>query len=150
MNEHEWRLAELYAHAYELERAMRYAEASDAFLVLADGEEESGDMAAARSLRTRALRNYVTAWARKRWPRGSIHLEHVDIAQSSPRARRSRIDLTIRRRQRTANYWERVSVGRRGDVRLEESDTGDEERLGQSWREWVGYERQPWQRGGQG
>lgn len=111
-------LNELYAHAADLERDMRYASASDAFLVLADAEEERGETEAASSLRRRALRNHVTVWARQRWPREGIHIENVDIAQFSPvRARRSRIDLAVRRRE--ASRWEYVSVGRGGDVRLE-------------------------------
>ena len=136
-------LAQLYVHAADLERDMRYVDASDAFLVLADAEEERGEAKAASSLRRHALRNYVTAWARQRWPREGIHIENVSFAQFSPRARRSRIDLSVRRRE--AGRWERISVGRRGDVRLEEADLGGERH--QDYREWAGYERQPWQRG---
>ena len=141
-------MSELYAHAAALERDMRYVDASDAFLVLADAAEERGEVEDASSLRRRALRNYVTAWARQRWPREGIHIENVDIARfwflpyASPR---SRIDLSVRRRD--AGRWERVSVGRSGDVRLEANPHG--RRGGYvTHREWTDYvERQPWQRG---
>ena len=140
-------ISKLYAHAANLERGMRYADASDAFLVIADAEEERGEADAATSLRRQALRNYVAAWARQRWPREDIFIENIDIAQFSPRARRSRIDLAVRRCD--AGRWERVSVGRRGDVRLEEADLGGGKRH-QNYRAWIGRERQPWQRGDDG
>ena len=111
-------LAELYVHADGLESDMHYADASDAFLVLADAAEERGEVKDAFSLRHRALRNFVTAWARERWPREGIHSMNVTISTFSPRARRSRIDLYVWRR--AAGRGEHVSVGRRGDVRLEE------------------------------
>ena len=109
-------MSELYAHAAGLERDMRYADASDAFLVLADAAEEDGETQDALSLRHRALRNHVTSWARQRWPREGIHVYDVVITGFPPR-RRSRIDLTVRRR--VASRWEQVSVGRRSVVRLE-------------------------------
>ena len=141
-------LSELYMHAVALERDMRYADASDAFLVLADAAEEYGETEDASSLRRRALRNYVTAWARQRWPREGIHIENVDIARFwfLQRARRSRIDLSVRRRD--AGRWERVSVGRRGDVRLEENPHGRRGGYVTS-QEWAAHERQPWQGGGE-
>lgn len=116
-------LSELYAHAAALEHDMRYVDASDAFLVLADAAEEHGETEDASSLRRRALRNHVTAWARQRWPREGIHVSNIVIDAFPPR-RRSRIDLTVRRRD--AGRWEHVSVGRRGDVRLEAN----------MWRPW--------------
>ena len=115
---------DLYMHVSDLERDMRYADASDAFLVLADAAEERGQAEAAAILRRRALRNYVTAWARAHWPREGIHIDNVDVARFwfLPRRGRRRIDLSVRRRD--AGRWERVSVGRRGDVRLEENPHG--------------------------
>ena len=139
---------DLWNRADGLERDMRYTDASDAFFVLADAAEERGEAEDASSLRRRALRNYVTAWARQRWPREGIHIENVDIARFwfSQLARRSRIDLSVRRRD--AGRWERVSVGRRGDVRLEENPHGRRGGYVTS-EEWAARERQPRQRGGE-
>ena len=116
----------LYVQAAALEHDMRYADASDAFLVLADAAEEHGEAEEAARMRQRALRNHVTAWARQRWPREGIHVINVDIVESWPGAHRTRIHLTVWRRD--AERWEWVSVGRRGDVRLETGGGIDDER----------------------
>ena len=107
---------ELRESAARLERAGDYTSARDVFLVVGDAAEEMGHMVYAREVRRRAAQNHVTAWARQRWPREGIHVSNVVITGFPPR-RRSRIDLTVRRRN--ASRWEQVSVGRRGDVRLE-------------------------------
>ena len=107
----------LYVDAATLERDMRYEEASDAFLVLADAAEERGETEDASSLRGRALRNHVAAWSRQRWPREGIHVHNVVVMPPWPGVRRTRIHLTVWRRD--AERWEWVSVGRRGDVRFE-------------------------------
>ena len=120
-------IIELYAHVADLERDMRYADASDALLVLADAEEERGETGAASNLRDEALRNYVTAWARQRWPEEEIHIHDVKFRPDFPK-RRSRVDLQVRRGPRSAPAWALVTVGRRGDVRLEYDPYKDAER----------------------
>ena len=139
-------LSELFVHAENLEHNMHYEDASEAFLVLADAAEERGEMKDARDLRRRALRNYVTVWARERWPREGIHVMNVTTQTLSPRARRSRIDLYVWRR--VAGRGEHVSVGRKGDVRLEKHPRDHRPPVTrQGYAEWSGRARL---RGGDG
>ena len=110
-----------YVEAASLERAEDYAAARDAFQVVADAAEEMGDVDYAGEARRRSLLNHVTAWAQRRWPGESIHIHNVTFSQfpfGTFGQRRSRVDLSIRRLD-YPNVWARVTVGRRGDVRLE-------------------------------
>ena len=116
---------ELYEAAARLERAGDYASARDAFLVAGDAAEEMGSMVYmvyAREARRRAMQNHVAAWARRRWPdEGEIHIHDVTFSQfpfGTFGRRRSRVDMQV-----VIGSWYRrvahVTVGRRGDVRLE-------------------------------
>ena len=107
---------EMYEAAARLERAGNYTSARDAFLVAGDAAEEMGSMEYAREARRRATMNHVTAWARQRWPAEEIHIHDVTFSEfpfGTFGRRRSRVDLRIRR------LHHHVTVGRRGDVRLE-------------------------------
>ena len=108
--------AELYADAAALEREGRYAESRDAFLVVSDAMEEAGDASLAREARIRSLRNHVLIWARQRWPEIGDELFPLHIAYNAlgQPSRHARAKLVIRRYP----FWARVTVGRRGDVRL--------------------------------
>ena len=120
---------ELYESAARLERAGAYTYARDAFLVVGDAAEERGRMDDAREARRRAMQNHVTAWARQRWPREEIHIHDVLFSEwpfGTFGRRRSRVDLQICVRPYPsqvgygyATTRAHVTVGRRGDVRLE-------------------------------
>ena len=106
----------MYEAAARLERVGDYTSARDAFLVVGDAAEERGRMDDAREARRRATLNHVTAWARQRWPAEEIHTHDVTFSEfpfGTFGRRRSRVDLRIRR------LHHHVTVGRRGDVRLE-------------------------------
>ena len=108
--------AVLYAEAVVLEREERYAEARDAFLVVADAMEEAGDMSLARESRIRSLKNHVLLWARRRWPDIGDQLfpHHVTFSREAEGGAHSRAHLFVRRYP----LWAHVTVSRRGDVRL--------------------------------
>lgn len=120
---------ELYEASARLERAGDYASARDTFLVVSDAAEEMGFMEYAREARRRATLNHVTAWARQRWPTEGIFIHNVEFNQfpfGTFGRRRSRVDLQIRRVPGDVRRgpgavlsWTRVTMGRRGDVRLE-------------------------------
>ena len=121
----------MYEAAARLERARDYASARDAFLVVGDAAEEMGSMEYAREARRRATVNHVTAWARQRWPTEEIHIHDVEFSQfpfGTFGRRRSRVDMQVRRGPRSAPAWARVTVGLRGDVRLEHDPYRDAER----------------------
>lgn len=112
---------EIYEAAGRLERAGDYASASDAFLVVGDAAEEIGCMEYAREARRRAMQNHVAAWARRRWPAEEIYIHNVRFSQfpyGTFGGRRSRVDMQIRPRNEWATA-SHVTVGRRGDIRLE-------------------------------
>lgn len=140
---------ELYEAAARLERAGRFTEARDAFLVAGDAAEElsssacghddcaeSREMARlcmntyaadyARDARRRAMQNHVTAWARHRWPEEN-HLVHDVTFSQFPFGtfgrRASRVDMQIRRRFQHPLQVTHVTVGRRGDIRIEDSES---------------------------
>ena len=125
---------ELYEAAARLERAGDYASARDAFLVVGDAAEEMAArrrfrMDDAREARRRAMQNHVAAWARQRWPTEEIFIHDVWFSEfpfGTFGRRRSRVDMQIRRAPGEVRGgpgavlpWTRVTVGRRGDVRLE-------------------------------
>ncbi len=117
-------LSDLYEVAARLERARDFASARDAFLVVGDAAEESGIMDGARDARRRSMINHVVAWARERWPADDLHIHDVHFSQFpfgifGGRGRRSRVDLQVRRRNQYPNTWTHVTVGRRGDIRIE-------------------------------
>ena len=114
-------LATFYNEAAQLEWAGDFEAARDAFQVAADAAEEMGAFEWPGEARRRALQNHVAAWAVRRWPAESISIHDVRFSQfpfGTFGRRRSRVDLSIRRR-RYPNVWARVTVGRRGDIRLE-------------------------------
>ena len=113
---------ELYEAAARLERAGDYTSARDAFLVVGDAAEEMGSMEYAREARRRATVNHVTAWARQRWPTEETSIHDVMFSQfpfGTFGRRRSRVDMQVRRRYQYPTTVAHVTVGRRGDVRLE-------------------------------
>lgn len=122
--------AELYEVAARLERAGLYADARDAFLVAGDAAEEIGNnMDYAREARRRSMLNHVAWWARGRWPAEELYIHNVmfsDFPFGTFGRRRSRVDLRIRRRHRGSEAVTdvHVTVGRRGDVRLEHDAEG--------------------------
>ena len=115
---------ELYEAAARLERAGDYTSASDAFLVVGDAAEEIGFMDYVRDARRRAMLNLVAAWARRRWPAEELYIHDVSFSEfpfGTFGRRRSRVDMRVRRRSIYPDpvIVAHVTVGRRGDVRLE-------------------------------
>ena len=120
---------ETYEAAARLERARDHVSASEAFLVAGDAAEEIGNMEYAREARRRAMQNHVMAWALRRWPGEELYIHDVTFSQfpfGTFGRRRSRVDMQIRRwyqGMRSSIAGSRgtshVTVGRRGDVRLE-------------------------------
>ena len=113
---------EMYEAAARLERAGDYVTASEAFLVVGDAAEEIGNTDYARDARRRAMLNHVAGWARRRWPAEELHVHDVTFSQfpfGTFGRRRSRVDIQIRRRYQYPVTVAHVTVGRRGDVRLE-------------------------------
>ena len=118
---------EMYEAAARLERSGDYVSASDAFLVAGDAAEEIGNMDYARDARRRAMANHVTAWARRRWPEENLYINDVSFSQfpfGTFGRRRSRVDMQIRRRYQYPVSVAHVTVGRRGDIRLEDVTRG--------------------------
>ena len=109
----------LMSEARSLLSADRFAEARDAYSVAADAAEETGEESVAFFARRRAARLHVLVWARRRWPAENIREHDIEFKQMPPK-RRSRVDLSIRRRETVPRTWVYVSVGRRGDIREEE------------------------------
>ena len=118
---------ELYEAAARLERVGFHADARDAFLVAGDAAEEIGNMDYAREARRRSMLNHVTWWARGRWPAEELYINDVSFSQfpfGTFRRRRSRVDMQIRRRYQYPVSVAHVTVGRRGDIRLEDVTRG--------------------------
>ena len=117
---------EMYVTAAQLERAGDYISASEAFLVAGDAAEEMGNEVEMRDARRRAMLNHVTAWARRRWPAENLRIFNVEISPfpfGTSGRRRSRVDVQIRRRYQYPTVVAHVTVGRRGDIRLEQERT---------------------------
>ena len=123
---------EAYEAAARLERARDHVSASEAFLVAGDAAEEIGNMEYAREARRRAMLYHVTAWAQRRWPGEEFYIHDVWFSSfpfGTFGRRRSRVDMQIRHQtnQRSphppragqAIVVSHVTVGRRGDVRVE-------------------------------
>ena len=125
-------VAELKKQAEYLWATRQYAEATDAFLVLADAIEETGGYGATRA-RGCAVRARVAAWTRQQWPavrrnvdgsverNAPIDIDQIEILPGnyplSRARRRSRIAVRVDRGPTVMI----VSVGRRdGDIEIED------------------------------
>ena len=110
---------ELMRDARVLMLSNRFSEARDTYAVAADAAEVIGEEHEAFYARRRAMELHVLVWARRRWPAEDIREHDIEFKQMPPK-RRSRVDLSIRRRETVPRTWVYVSVGRRGDIREEE------------------------------
>ena len=115
--------------AHRLWAVRFYERARDTFEVLGDAYEERGDIEEAEVQRRWALRAHVAAWAYARWPKefGSIDQVRFATIPFGPfggLGGRRRIAMHILQRAWRLEGPEaappmRITVGRRGDIRVE-------------------------------